>query len=215
MQRFNHSVEHYIIDHTTQPDPLLQRLERETWTKVLRPQMVSGHLQGKTLEMFSRMIQPHAILELGTFTGYSALCLAKGLAPGGQLITIDINDELEEFATSFFNQSAQAAHIKMLTGDARQIVPTLPQLFDLVFIDADKRQYPEYYQLIFDKVKPGGFILADDVLWYGKINDEAPTNDSYTLGLQQFNAIVRADNRVETLMLPIRDGLMVIYKKEG
>ncbi len=212
MQRFDQSVNQYIIEHTSAPDALLQELERETFAKILRPQMVSGHLQGKTLEMLSHMINPSAILELGTFTGYSALCLAKGLKPDGLLITLDVNDELEDFATSFFQRSSQAHQIKMMAGDALEIVPTLDYLFDLVFIDADKREYPQYYNLVFDKVRKGGFIIADDVLWYGKINGEAAANDTYTKGLQEFNNMVKNDTRVEKLMLPIRDGLMVIRK---
>ncbi len=212
MQRFNDTVNDYIIDHTTPADSLLNELERQTHVKVLRPQMVSGHIQGKTLEMLSLMIKPERILELGTFTGYSAICLAKGLTSDGLLYTIDINDELESFANSFFNRSAFAQKIKFIVGDALKIVPEIDELFDLVFIDADKRQYPEYYNLIFDKVKPGGFIIADDVLWYGKINTEIINNDAYTIGLQKFNDIVASDSRVQNIILPIRDGLMVIQK---
>lgn len=212
MQRFNDTVNDYIIDHTTPADSLLNELERQTHVKVLRPQMVSGHIQGKTLEMLSLMIKPERILELGTFTGYSAICLAKGLTSNGLLYTIDINDELESFANSFFNRSAFAQKIKFIVGDALKIVPEIDELFDLVFIDADKRQYPEYYNLIFDKVKPGGFIIADDVLWYGKINTEIINNDAYTIGLQKFNDIVASDSRVQNIILPIRDGLMVIQK---
>ncbi len=213
MQRFNESVNKYISDHTTEPNSLLQKLERQTYLKVLRPQMVSGALQGKILEMISCMIRPERILELGTFTGYSALCLAKGLKPNGKLITIDINDELEEFAQSFFDQSPHKNQIKFLKGDACKIVPELNETFDLVFIDADKRQYPEYYKLVFDKIKPGGFIIADDVLWYGKVNEKIPNNDNYTKGLIEFNNLVHNDSRVENVIFPVRDGLMVVKKK--
>lgn len=212
MQRFTESVSEYILNHTSKSDNLLQELERQTYLKVLRPQMVSGNLQGKILEMISCMIQPKNILELGTFTGYSALCLAKGLKQDGKLITIDINDELEEFAQSFFDRSLYKNQINLLVGDARKIIPELNETFDLVFIDADKRQYSEYYNLVFDKVRSGGFIIADDVLWYGKVNEPIPDNDLYTKGLIDFNNIVHNDNRVENVIFPVRDGLMVVRK---
>jgi predicted O-methyltransferase YrrM len=192
----------------------LLELERQTHLKILRPQMVSGTLQGKILEMLSCMIKPGNILELGTFTGYSALCLAKGLQPNGKLITIDINDELEAFAQSFFNRSPYGHQIDFRIGDAREIIPTLKETFDLVFIDADKRQYPEYYSLVFDKIKPGGFLIADDVLWYGKVNEKIHDNDTYTKGLLAFNDMVQNDKRVENVIFPVRDGLMVVRKSE-
>lgn len=212
MQRFNESVNDYILQHTSPPSDLLLELERQTHLKILRPQMVSGTLQGKILEMLSCMIKPKNILELGTFTGYSALCLAKGLQTDGKLITIDINDELEAFAQSFFKRSTYSNQIDFRIGDAREIIPTLKETFDLVFIDADKRQYPEYYHLVFDKIKPGGYLIADDVLWYGKVNDEIQSNDTYTKGLLAFNALVQQDNRVENAVFPVRDGLMVVRK---
>jgi predicted O-methyltransferase YrrM len=212
MQRFTDSVNEYIYKHSTPPNDLLLALERQTYLKILRPQMVSGPIQGKILEMISCMIQPERILELGTFTGYSALCLAKGLKPQGKLITIDLNDELEEFARSFFDKSPYAHQIDFMIGDARTIIPELSEPFDLVFIDADKRQYPEYYQLVFDKVRPGGFIVADDVLWYGKVNEDILENDTYTKGLIAFNRMVQEDTRVENVIFPIRDGLMVVRK---
>lgn len=212
MQRFNDSVTQYILDHTSEPDKLLLELERKTYLKVLRPQMVSGTLQGKILEMISCMIQPATILELGTYTGYSALCLAKGLRPGGKLITIDMNDELEDFAQSFFDRSSYKEQIDFLIGDARKIIPELNNTFDLVFIDADKRQYSEYYDLVFDKVRPGGFIIADDVIWYGKVNEPLIENDTYTQGLLNFNTKVQNDLRVENVIFPVRDGIMIIRK---
>ena len=212
MQRFNDSVTQYILDHTSKPDNLLLELERKTYLKVLRPQMVSGTLQGKILEMISCMIQPLNILELGTYTGYSALCLAKGLRPGGKLITIDVNDELEDFTQSFFDRSAYKNQIDFLIGDARQIIPELKETFDLVFIDADKRQYSEYFDLVFDKVRPGGFIIADDVIWYGKVNEPLDVNDTYTQGLLNFNTKVQNDLRVENVIFPVRDGIMIIRK---
>jgi predicted O-methyltransferase YrrM len=213
MQRFDEAVTQYIYDHTSEPDALLNELERETYLKILRPQMVSGKLQGKILEMISCMINPENILELGTFTGYSALCLAKGLKQNGKITTIDINDELEDFARSFFNRSIYKDKINFLIGDARNIVPRLNETFDLVFIDADKRQYSDYYKLVFDKVKPGGFIIADDVLWYGKINRQVQKSDTYTKGLIDFNETVKNDPNVENVIFPVRDGLFVIRKK--
>jgi predicted O-methyltransferase YrrM len=213
MQRFDEAVTQYIYDHTSEPDALLNELERETYLKILRPQMVSGKLQGKILEMISCMINPENILELGTFTGYSALCLAKGLKQNGKITTIDINDELEDFARSFFNRSIYKDKINFLIGDARNIVPRLNETFDLVFIDADKRQYSDYYKLVFDKVKPGGFIIADDVLWYGKINRQVQKSNTYTKGLIDFNETVKNDPNVENVIFPVRDGLFVIRKK--
>lgn len=212
MQRFDERVNNYILEHTSKPDDLLLELERQTHLKILRPQMVSGTLQGKVLEMISCMINPEKILELGTFTGYSALCLAKGLKPNGKLITIDINDELEEFTQSFFNRSPQKKQIEFKIGDALEIIPCLEKEFDLVFIDADKRQYPKYYELILSKVRKGGFIIADDVLWYGKISEQIDENDLYTKGLLKFNSIVKNDERVENVIFPVRDGLMILRK---
>lgn len=212
MQRFTDSINNYIYEHSTPPDELLQELERETYVKILRPQMVSGPIQGKVLEMISHMVQPEQILELGTFTGYSTLCLAKGLKSNGTIHTIDINDELEEFAQSFFDKSINKDQIKIYIGDARSVIPSINHMFDLVFIDADKRQYPEYYELIFDKVRPGGFIIADDVLWYGKVNDPTSITDDYTKGLVQFNKMIKEDKRVENVIFPIRDGLNVVRK---
>ncbi len=212
MQRFDDSVAQFILDHTTPEDELLSQLERETYLKVLRPRMVSGHLQGKVLEMLSYMVQPKYILELGTFTGYSALCLVKGLQAGGELHTIDINDELETFAQKYFDKSEKGKQIHLHIGDARDIIPQLPQQFDLVFMDADKRQYPAYYELVRERVRPGGFILADDVLWYGKMKmDEA--DDAYTKGLMDFNRMVQEDPAVDNVILPIRDGIMAIRKR--
>lgn len=212
MQRFTDSVTQYILEHSSAPDPLLMELERQTYLKVLRAQMISGPIQGKILEMISCMVRPKNILELGTFTGYSALCLAKGLAPEGKLITVDINDELEDFAQSFFNRSPYKKQIDFRVGDACTIVPNLKETFDLVFIDADKRQYPDYYHLVFDKVASGGFIIADDVLWYGKVNEAIPENDTYTQGLMDFNQMVQNDPRVENVIFPVRDGLMIVRK---
>ncbi len=211
-QRFDHSVDQYIEQHTSPAGQLLDELERQTYLKVLRPQMVSGHLQGKVLEMMCRMIRPKRVLEIGTFTGYSALCMAAGMPDDSTLHTIDINDELEDFTRSFFSRSPFANRIIYHLGDARQIIPMLGGQFDLIFIDADKREYPDYYQLAIENVRTGGFIIADDVLWYGKINAEAAANDAQTRQLIEFNNFVQSDPRVENVLFPIRDGLMVMQK---
>jgi len=212
MHRFDESLSQYIVNHSTDVDPLLKELERETYLKIIHPQMLSGVIQGKILEMISSMIKPKNILELGTFTGYSALCLAKGLKKDGKLITIDINDELEDFTNSFFNRSCYKDKIIFKIGDACNIIPYLKEEFDLIFIDADKRQYTEYYNLVFDKVKKGGFIIADNILWYGKVNKEVSKTDLHTKELIKFNKMVNDDPRVENVIFPIRDGLMVVRK---
>jgi predicted O-methyltransferase YrrM len=172
--------------------------------------MISGHLQGRLLEMISRMIQPFRILEVGTFTGYSAICLARGLAEGGMLHTIDINDELAEMALKYFNLAGLGQKITLHTGDARKIIPGIQEQFDLVFIDGDKEQYPEYYAASMMKLKTGGFLVADNVLWGGKVL--TGYRDRETIGIREFNRIVAADPSVEKLLLPFRDGLFIIHK---
>jgi len=174
--------------------------------------MTSGHLQGKLLEMISKMINPENILEIGTFTGYSAICLAKGLKAGGKLITIEINDELNSFANSYFRKAGLESCIEQMTGSAITIIPLLNKIFDLVFIDGDKREYCDYYNLIIDKVKPGGFILADNVLWGGKAIENDPT-DPQTRGVIEFNEMIIRQKDIEVVMLPLRDGMNVIRKK--
>ncbi len=205
-------TEQYVLAHTTEESPLMAQLNRETYVKIMHPRMISGHLQGKLLEFISRWVQPLYILEIGTFTGYSALCLAQGLQSGGELHTIEINDELKEFALSHINKSPLASKIKLHTGDALDIIPELNYTFNLVFIDADKREYPDYYNAVIEKVKPGGVILADNVLWDGKVLEKPAKNDRDTIALQQFNELVHRDKRVENLLLPIRDGLMILRK---
>jgi caffeoyl-CoA O-methyltransferase len=200
----------YIMTHSTPEDPVLAELYRETYLKVLYPRMISGPLQGKLLEFISRMIQPSAILEIGTFTGYSAICLAKGLKQGGKLHTIEINDELGPVIKRYCVKSGLQHSIVLHTGDARQIVPSLELQFDLVFIDADKEQYLEYYNLALKKTRIGGYILVDNVLWDGKILYQA--GDKETAGIIEFNDYVKNDKRVEKMILPIRDGLMLIRK---
>ncbi|MCU0399196.1 MAG: class I SAM-dependent methyltransferase, partial [Cyclobacteriaceae bacterium] len=177
---------------------------------ILMPRMLSGHLQGRLLSMISHMIQPKSILEIGTYTGYSAICLAEGLRPGGKLITLDINDELEELVRGFFKQASLTEIIDYRIGNALHIIPTLTDSFDLVFIDADKENYCRYYDLVFKLVPLGGFILADNVLWSGKVLDEKPDKD--TKAILAFNEMIQQDSRVENVLLPVRDGIMLVRK---
>lgn len=205
-------LERYITDHSSPEDPLLEDLYRQTHIRFVNPNMVSGHLQGRFLEMISRMIRPERILEIGTFTGYSAICLAKGLVPGGHLVTIELNDELTSFAGLYFEKSGLATVIEQLTGNALHIIPDLDCQFDLVFIDGDKREYIDYYKVAFEKVRSGGFIIADNVLWGGKALDN-DTKDPQAKGIVAFNDMISGQSDVEILILPVRDGLMLIRKK--
>ncbi|MCK5171175.1 MAG: O-methyltransferase [Bacteroidales bacterium] len=206
-------MKEYILNHSDKEDPILAELNRETNLKILRPRMLSGHLQGKILEMISKMINPKKILELGTYTGYSAICLTKGLQENGILRTIEVNDELEDIIRKYFTKAQIENKVKLHFGDARKIIPEIKEQFDLVFIDADKREYLEYYNIVFDFVKPGGFILADNVLWGGKVIDLEPPDDEYTKGIFEFNEFIKNDDRIEKVILPLRDGLMLIRKK--
>lgn len=205
-------LDQYILNHISPEEDFLYELDRETHLKVLRSRMLSGHLQGQILSMISCMIQPKCILEIGTFTGYSALCLAKGLAEGGQLHTIEIDDELESIAQKYFVKSGLADRIVQHIGDAREIIPSIGLKFDLVFIDADKREYSEYYNLVFDHVRVGGFILADNILWDGKVVDPDAASEEQTRGILEFNDLVQNDSRVRNVILPVRDGIMVAQK---
>ena len=205
-------IEQYAEAHTTPESSLLAQITRDTYLEVLQPRMLSGHLQGRVLSMLSKMIRPNAILEIGTYTGYSALCLAEGLSAHGTLLTIDKNIELYDRANAYFSESEFASKIKMLKGNALIIVPELEQQWDLVFIDADKENYQKYYDLTLPKLNKGGFIIADNVLWSGKVID-ANENDVDTTALRSFNTSLIEDNRVEVLMLPVRDGLTVVRKK--
>lgn len=205
-------LDQYIINHISPEEDFLRELDRETHLKVLHSRMLSGHLQGQILSMISRMVKPKCILEIGTFTGYSALCLAKGLSEGGQLHTIEIDDELESIAQKYFSKSGMADRIIQHIGDAREIIPAINQSFDLVFIDADKREYCDYYKLVFDHVPVGGFILADNILWDGKVVDSYAANEEQTLGILDFNDLVQNDPRVINVILPVRDGIMMIQK---
>lgn len=207
-------LEDYILSHIDEEGEHLARLNRETHIYHLRPRMCSGHLQGRLLKMFVRMINPRNILELGTFTGYSGLCLAEGLiAPDGELHTIEIDDELEDFIRNHFEASAFADRIHLHIGDAREILPSLGKTFDLVFMDANKREYCEYYDLVFPMLAPGGFIIADNTLWDGKVVDWGKKLDAQTEGILRFNDMVTHDDRVEKVIIPLRDGLTIIYKK--
>ncbi len=205
-------LEEFILEHITPEDPVLEELYRQTHICFVNPNMATGHLQGKLLEFISLMIRPKNILEIGTFTGYSAICLAKGLTSGGKLITIDTNDELTSFARSYFCRTGVESKITQLTGKAQDIIPELNLMFDLVFIDGDKREYIEYYRLIIDKVKPGGFILADNVLWGGKVLEKGIT-DPQARGIIDFNELIRKETIVDKMIIPMRDGLMLICKK--
>lgn len=205
-------IEQYAEAHTTPESSLLAQITRDTYLEVLQPRMLSGHLQGRVLSMLSKMIRPNAILEIGTYTGYSALCLAEGLSAHGTLLTIDKNIELYDRANAYFSESAFAPKIQMLKGNALTIVPDLKQKWDLIFIDADKENYQNYYDLTLPNLNKGGFIIADNVLWSGKVID-ANENDVDTTALRSFNTSLIEDNRVEVLMLPVRDGLTVVRKK--
>lgn len=205
-------LDQYILNHISLEEDYLHELERETHLKVIGSRMLSGQLQGQILSMISSMIKPRYILEIGTFTGYSALCLAKGLAEGGLLHTIEIDDEVEPIAQKYFLKSGLADRIFQHIGDARQIIPSMNQSFDLVFLDADKREYCEYYNLVFDKIPVGGFLLADNILWDGKVVDPEAASEDQTKGILDFNNLVQNDTRVINVILPIRDGIMMVQK---
>ncbi|MDA3866157.1 MAG: O-methyltransferase [Salinivirgaceae bacterium] len=206
-------LDDYIRQHSSPESELLQELSRQTHLKVMRPRMLSEHIQGRVLSMLSRMIVPQNILEIGTFTGYSALCLAEGLAKQGRLFTYDVNDEIEEFTRSFIEKSSFADQIIYKIADARDALPKLDVMFDLAFIDGDKRQYPGYFKLVLPKLRKGGFIIADNVLWSEKVIDESAHNDPYTKGVLDFNRMVTQSDEVENVIFPFRDGLMVLQKK--
>ncbi len=204
-------LEKYIHEHSSPEDPVLEELYRQTHIRFVNPNMVSGHLQGKFLEFVSKMIEPETILEIGTFTGYSAVCLARGLKKGGKLITIEINDELGSFSKSYFKKAGVDALIEQRPGNALEIIPGLKHVFDLVFIDADKREYSDYFNSVIGKVRPGGFILADNVLWGGMVLDRT-TRDQQARGIIEFNEMIRKRNDIENVILPLRDGVMLIRK---
>lgn len=207
------ALDDYAVNHSEDEPQLLKALTRETNQKILQPRMLSGHYQGRLLSVLSKLIQPKTILELGTYTGYSALCLAEGLQKDGVLHTVDINEELVKFQRKYFDKSKYGSQIIQHLGPALQIIPTLDLSFDLVFIDADKPNYVAYYNLIIDKLNPGGVILSDNVLWSGKVIQEVDPDDESTKIMLEYNTLLKEDSRLQTVMLPIRDGLTVSIKK--
>jgi len=206
------NIDDYACSHTQNESQILSELNRETWAKVLIPRMLSGHLQGRALSMFSKMIRPKSILEIGTYTGYSAICLAEGLENNGKLYTIDINEELEAMSSSYFKKAGIADKVTQFVGNALEIIPTINDRFDLVFIDADKENYSNYFDIVIDKMPVGGFIIADNVLWSGKVVEKVSDNDSETKALINYNSKIHQSERVENLLLPVRDGLMICQK---
>ncbi len=206
------AIEAYALAHTSAESPLLAQLNRETHAKVLQPRMLSGHLQGRLLSLISTMIRPRRILEIGTYTGYSALCLAEGLSDDGLLVTIDVNEELYDFTRKFFDNSPFGHQIDFRIANAAEEIPTLTDTFDLVFIDADKLNYGLYFDLVFDKVRKGGVIIADNVLWSGKVAQTDKKIDKDTQALLDFNQKIHQDSRVSNILLPIRDGLLIAWK---
>ena len=209
MDFLSEKIDDYVVNHSQQEPKILQELTKETWQKVLNPRMLSGAFQGRVLSMISKLIRPKNILEIGTYTGYSTLCFAEGLSKDGKIITIDKNEELETLQNKYFEKSGYRSQIQQMVGDATKIIPTLTQQFDLVFIDADKSNYINYFHLIIDKMKPGGIILSDNVLWSGKVVEPLNPKDLDTKVLLEYNKLLNIDKRVETVLLPIRDGLTV------
>lgn len=207
------NLEEYIQDHSSEEPELLKKLNRDTYANVLMPRMVSGHVQGRLLSLISKILQPKSILEIGTFTGYSAICLAEGLAPDGHLYTIDINDELEEMVNKYIEEAGMRNKITNLYGKALELIPSLNIKFDLVFIDADKVNYLKYYTQVKEKLNPGGVILADNVLWSGKVTEDVHSANKDTKAILEFNKVVREDEEMEKVILPLRDGLTLIRKK--
>lgn len=212
MNMTGESLEAYILAHIDQEDDYLRKLYRDTHVKLLRPRMASGHLQGRMLKMFVEMIRPRQVLEIGTYSGYSALCLAEGLPEGSLLHTFEINDEQEDFTRPWLEGSPCSDRIRFYIGDALEKVPELGITFDLAFIDGDKRRYLDYYEMVLKHLSPGGFILADNTLWDGHVLEEPHTNDYQTIGIKQFNDFLAKDPRVEKVILPLRDGLTIIRK---
>lgn len=213
MEFLPESISEYAEYHTSPESDLLARVNRDTHAKVLQPRMLSGHLQGRILSLFSKMITPKRVLEIGTYTGYSALCFAEGLDENGLIHTIDINEELAERVNGYFEESGYSDRIQLHIGSAIEIIPSLSETWDLVFIDADKENYIRYYDLVIDQVRQGGYIIADNVLWSGKVLNDPDTLDLDTRTLVEFNDRIQTDDRVENILLPVRDGLMICRKK--
>ncbi|MFT6698993.1 MAG: caffeoyl-CoA O-methyltransferase [Porticoccaceae bacterium] len=202
-------IDDYVVNHSQQEPKVLQELSKETWQKVLNPRMLSGPFQGRVLSMISKLIQPKNILEIGTYTGYSAICLAEGLSSKGKIITIDKNEELETLQNKFFKKSGFRNQIEQKVGNALEIIPKIDEKFDLVFIDADKSNYVNYFHLIIGKMNSGGIILSDNVLWSGKVVEALNPKDLDTNMLLEYNKLLNSDDRIETVLLPIRDGLTI------
>lgn len=209
MEFLPQEIEDYVSNHSADEPKILQELSKETWQKVLNPRMLSGAFQGRVLSMLTKILQPKHVLEIGTYTGYSALCIAEGLANDGKIITIDKNEELATLQNKYFEKSGYRNQIEQVVGDATKIIPTLDLKFDLVFIDADKSNYINYFHLIIDKMNKGGIILSDNVLWSGKVVEEVDPKDVDTKTLLEYNQLLNNDDRIETVLLPIRDGLTV------
>jgi predicted O-methyltransferase YrrM len=212
MEFIDPKLDQYVCEHTQTEPLILSELNRRTHLEVLQPRMLSGHFQGRVLSMLSHMIKPRRVLEIGTYTGYSALCFAEGLTEDGKVITIDVNEELEELVTSFISKSGLEDKVEYLIGDAAHFIPALNEEWDIVFIDADKKSYCNYYKLVFDKVKKGGYIIADNVLWSGKVLEDYDSLDRETKIIMDYNNMIQNDPRVENVLLPIRDGLMIARK---
>jgi caffeoyl-CoA O-methyltransferase len=214
MEIIGTAIQVYCDSHTSPEGEVLKQLNRETHANIMQPRMLSGHFQGRVLSMISWMVKPKTVLEIGTYTGYSAICLAEGLAEGGKLITIDINAEREELVNYYIQKAGMQDKIQHIIGDALNIVKTLPHSYDLIFIDADKPNYIRYYEMAIEKLNEGGYILIDNILWSGKVVDESSlAKDKDTQLLHQLNQLVQADTRVENVLLPIRDGLMLVRKR--
>lgn len=205
-------LDDYVVNHSEKEPANLKELNRRTWIEILNPRMIAGHFQGRVLSMLSHMIQPENILEIGTFTGYSAICWAEGLKKNGHIHTIDINEELEDIATEYVKRSGLEHQVHFHIGNALELIPTIEKQWDIVFLDADKSNYTNYYNMVFDRVKKGGYIIADNVLWNGKVIDEKAFDEIDTKAILAFNTMVQEDHRVQNVLFPIRDGLMVARK---
>ncbi|RHJ90808.1 O-methyltransferase [Parabacteroides bouchesdurhonensis] len=207
------TIDEYILSHIDEEGTLLSSLNRDANVNLLRPRMLSGHLQGRILKMFCRMLRPYRILEIGTYTGYATLCMAEGIEDDALIHTLEINDEMEDFILKYLDRSPHKDKVRLHIGDAMDIIPQLDETFDMVFIDADKRLYSDYYDQVFPKVRPGGLILADNTLWDGKVLEKPHPSDKQTIGILAFNEKIKNDDRVEKVILPLRDGLTMIWKK--
>ncbi len=212
MEFISKELDQYVCNHSENEPDYLQELNRRTHLNVLQPRMLSGHYQGRVLSMLTHMIRPKRVLEIGTYTGYSALCFAEGLSDDGKVITIDVNEELEELVQEFIVKAGMEQKVQTLIGDATQLISELQEEFDIVFIDADKKNYCRYYELVFGKVRKGGYIIADNVLWSGKVLGEYSQQDKSTQVIMDYNRMIHEDQRVQEVLLPIRDGLLIARK---